>query len=83
MLLTVVEVAERLKVSGSFVYRLIASGQLTFVRVGNGQGRVRIDESDLQVYIDSRRVVDHGCSCLQSDVRVPLENLWLPGSTKK
>jgi len=44
MLLTVAEVGKQLKVSSSFVYRLVQSGQLAVVRVGNGQGCIRIDE---------------------------------------
>jgi|GEM_PF-6298476 len=80
MLLTVAEVGERLKVSSSFVYRLVASGQLAVVRVGNGQGRIRINETDLQIYIDSRRVEEQGPKQSRCQPRLSLQHLKLPES---
>jgi excisionase family DNA binding protein len=47
--LTIPQVAERLKVSRNTVYRLISAGQLAAVTVGSVQ---RVSEAHLQDYID-------------------------------
>lgn len=47
--LTIPQVAERLKVSRNTVYRLISAGELPAVTVGSVQ---RIAEADLQKYIE-------------------------------
>lgn len=47
--LTIPQVAERLKVSRNTVYRLISAGEIPAVTVGSVQ---RIAESDLQKYIE-------------------------------
>ena len=50
------EVAERLKVSGRTVRRWIEDGELVAIKLAPGmQGRVRIAESDLKAFLDSRR----------------------------
>jgi excisionase family DNA binding protein len=48
MKLTVKAAAERLGVSASLVYALVASGQLPSYRVGVGRGTIRIDEAALE-----------------------------------
>jgi excisionase family DNA binding protein len=50
-LLTVAEVAKRLRVSNMTVYRLVNSGQLPASRVGRGY---RIREDDVHKYLDDR-----------------------------
>lgn len=50
-LLTVKEVACRLKLSESLVYRLIERKQIACHRVGTGRGRIRITSSDLEDYL--------------------------------
>lgn len=51
-LLTVEEVAQRLNVSVSFVYNLVADGtRLKFYRLGKGQGGLRISERQLADYL--------------------------------
>lgn len=45
------EVATRLNVHVSTVYRLIESGQLNSVRVGMGKGTVRVPEESLDSYL--------------------------------
>lgn len=47
--LTIPQVADRLKVSRNTVYRLISDGDLPVVEV---RGKSRIAEADLQQYID-------------------------------
>lgn len=47
--LTIPQVAARLKVSRNTVYRLISDGDLPVVEV---RGKSRISESELQKYID-------------------------------
>jgi excisionase family DNA binding protein len=47
--LTIPQVAERLKVSRNTVYRLISAGELPVVEVGSVS---RVAEKDLQDYID-------------------------------
>lgn len=47
--LTIPQVADRLKVSRNTVYRLISDGDLPVVEV---RGKSRVAESDLQQYID-------------------------------
>ena len=50
-LLKPAEVATRLNVSRSFVYRLIESGELASHRIGNGRGAIRVSESDLLSFL--------------------------------
>jgi excisionase family DNA binding protein len=52
-LMTVQEVAERLKTSTSFVYDLMASGELRHFVLGRGQGGKRVSEEQLQAYLAS------------------------------
>lgn len=57
----IAEVATRLKVSRSLVYRLVESGQLGCLRIGCGRGTLRFREADLQDYLSacqSGRVVE-------------------------
>jgi excisionase family DNA binding protein len=51
--MTVSEVARLMRVSNMTVYRLIRSGQLNAVRVGN---RYRVREADVHKYLDSSYV---------------------------
>jgi excisionase family DNA binding protein len=50
---TVREVAERLEVSVSLTYRLIAAGKLRCSRHGLGRGAIRISEEQLGEYLAS------------------------------
>lgn len=52
ILMEVAHVAHRLSVSDEFVYRLIRAKELAVVRFGR---RVRIDQRDLQAWIDLKR----------------------------
>ncbi len=52
MLLTVKDVANRLKISNTSAYRLIQSGAIPHIRAtGNTRGAIRIKEQDLNNYI--------------------------------
>lgn len=51
MLLTVRETADRLGVSVGLVYSLLTQRKLEYVRVGNGRGRLRIEEDALAAYL--------------------------------
>ncbi len=57
--LNAIEVAQRLRVSRSTVYNLIASGRLTAYRNGGGKSRprgVRIPESAVEAYLNGSLV---------------------------
>ena len=49
--MTVKQAAERLEVSPSLVYSLVAAGKLRFCRVGHGRGRIRIPEDPIGEYL--------------------------------
>lgn len=55
MMLTVKEVAARLRVSGTCVYQLIEAGKLTCHRIGIGRGAIRVAEGDLAAFVDDCR----------------------------
>lgn len=50
-MMTVREVAARLRVSLSSVYLLVDGGRLAHHRVGARSGAIRIDEADLTAYL--------------------------------
>jgi excisionase family DNA binding protein len=50
-LLNVQQLAERLRVSVSLAYRLLADGKFTVVRVGTGRGAIRIPEPEIDRYL--------------------------------
>lgn len=52
-LLTVAEVAERLRVTPRTVYRLASDHVLTFIRVG---GQLRFPSDDFEAYLTAGRV---------------------------
>ncbi len=52
-MLTVPEVAERLRVAVSTVYALVDSGRLSAYRVGPHYGAIRVSEVHLQTYLDT------------------------------
>lgn len=53
-LLTIKEAAERLRLSESCVYKLVASGELPVVRVGLQKG-YRVDVRDLDAFVSNRK----------------------------
>lgn len=62
-MLTTREVARRLNCSIGCVYTLIQQGLLAHTRIGVGRGVIRVDESDLDDYIEqqtkrTRKVAD-------------------------
>jgi len=74
-LLTVDEVAERLRTTARFVRRLIAEQRIPFVRIGKF---VRITASDVEAFVAAGRV-DPGVSYLRPNVRNALsgtERTW-------
>lgn len=54
-LLTVKEVARRLRVSQSLVYQLVESEKLGCHRIGNGRGAIRIRPEDVTEYLENCR----------------------------
>lgn len=50
-LMTVEDVARRLKASDSFVYGTIATGRLTHHRLGKGQGGIRVSEEQFSAFL--------------------------------
>ena len=53
--LTVKEVAERLKISISGVYALVACGKLSAYAVGANGGNLRVTDEDLLAYLEGCR----------------------------
>lgn len=49
--LTVKDVAVRLQLSESLIYRMIEQGKLPCHRVGTGRGVIRVSEEDLESYL--------------------------------
>jgi excisionase family DNA binding protein len=49
--MTIKECAERLSVSSSLIYSLVASRKIRFCRIGNGRGRLRIPEDAVLEYL--------------------------------
>lgn len=54
MLLTVKEVADRLRCGLTNVYALFGTGELRGMRVGRGRGGIRIHQDALMEFIDGR-----------------------------
>ena len=71
IVLTVKEVAERLKVSQGCVYQLVAERRLQHLRIGCGRGAIRIREEDLQAFIDGCRVEQHPLDLALKHIRMP------------
>lgn len=55
IMLTVKEVAERLRVSRTCVYQLVERGKLACHRIGLGRGAIRVTSQDLTTFIESCR----------------------------
>ena len=55
-MLTVKQVADRLAVSASCVYQLVALGTLECYRIGGGRGTLRFSEEQFQAYLERARV---------------------------
>ncbi len=53
-LLKVNTVAERLNCSESFVYQILASGELQHYRLGRGQGGIRVSEAQIAAFLEGR-----------------------------
>lgn len=51
-MLKVKQVAERLNVPKSTVYSLVDNGLLPCVRIGLGRGTIRVEERDLEAFIE-------------------------------
>lgn len=62
-LLTVKEVAARLTISESSVYRLLKAGDLPSIKIG---GALRFDEQDVEAYIERCKATDQGGSSSRS-----------------
>lgn len=54
-MLKVRQVAERLGLSNTCIYGLVASGKLPSQRFGNGRGTIRVSDIDLQAFIEGCR----------------------------
>lgn len=63
-LLTVPEVALAIRVSEKTVRRLIKRGDLQAYRLGE-RGQIRVDERELERYVESKRVCPNGVPTLQ------------------
>ena len=67
-MLTVPEVAERLRVAVSTVYSLVETGKLQAYRVGAHDGAIRVSEEQFQTYLEACRSLPHSdVSATKSD----------------
>lgn len=55
-MLTVKDVAERLRISPSTVYHLVEGGALSCYRIGRGKGAIRFTEVQIEHFLESRKV---------------------------
>lgn len=53
-LLTIPEVAARLRVHRNHVYRYIAAGEFPTVNIGTGRSKTRVKADDLEAWIEGR-----------------------------
>ena len=58
-MMTVPEVAERLRVAVSTVYALVESGKLQAFRIGPHDGAIRVSEEQFQAYLEACRSLPH------------------------
>lgn len=58
-MLTVPEVAERLRVAVSTVYALVETGKLEAFRIGPNDGAIRVSEEQLAEYLATCRSIPH------------------------
>ncbi len=54
-MMTVPEVATRLRVAVSTVYALVEAGKLGAFRIGPNDGAIRVNDEQLQEYLDACR----------------------------
>ena len=66
MMLTVSEVAVRLRISRTCVYQLVESGKLSCYRIGLGRGAIRISDEDLTSFVDGCRDNGHARASVPS-----------------
>lgn len=52
-MMTVLEVATRLRIAVSTVYALVESGKLGAFRIGPHDGAIRVSDDQLQTYLDA------------------------------
>jgi excisionase family DNA binding protein len=77
-LLTVREMAERLRISLATAYQLVKQGAIASLRVGCNRGAIRIRESDLMAYENSMtQQVDISTIETRNFVRVDLKHIKL------
>ena len=55
-LLTVKEVASRLRLSLTETYKLVQSLAIAHYRVGPGKGAIRIDDKEIEAFLENRRI---------------------------
>ncbi len=67
-MLTVPEVAERLRVAVSTVYALVESGKLGSFRIGPNDGAIRVSEEQLRAYLDACRSLPHSIANVSDQV---------------
>jgi excisionase family DNA binding protein len=71
MMLTIKEVADRLRVSRTCVYQLVERGKLACHRIGLGRGAIRISVDDLAEFIEKcRDYREEGASVRPNPVRL-------------
>ncbi len=76
-MLTVADVACRLKCSLALVYALCSEGKLPHHRLGLGRGTIRISEEQFAEFLQAAKV-EHPCSA-----ELPLKHLTMPDSRRE
>lgn len=55
-MMTIADIAKRLRISQACAYALVESKELAHYRIGLGRGRIRVSEEQLATYLEKRRV---------------------------
>lgn len=81
ILLTVKDAATRLNVAATTIYDLVQKGRLPHFRIGVDRGAIRIDQSDLDAYLNASRATPNISSIPQRKKRgapVGFQHLAIP-----
>lgn len=77
-LLTVREVAERLKCSRALIYALCEKGKLSHHRLGMGRGTIRVSVGDLEAFLHATHVEPQRLTTTVGlkHIRLPAAGSW-------
>lgn len=76
-LLTVRELAAKLRISLATAYALLKKGRIASIRIGEQRGAIRIREADIEAYLASSTLAPLPIQDSSRPVRVQLKHLKL------